>query len=248
MEEVQKDACHARALVNLNILFLVGQDVLRLPWTSGKIKDVKWHIDIIRQFLRGGLQQGQVKRNKIPRSFAMTMSDVSYCSLGHRTGPRWQTYGGAEAVSCLAHLCARFTRWNCGHVTFVSVWQCLTLKRASFSMVRRCPHKLWPKQQGQWQRLLVVVVWCALLMFYRTSCPIMPYRQEKLFCCLVWLRSRFPISTITFLRILFHWQAEPCHESAPLANLEQAGQLKDMLWSASFVKKIEREAEDMPAN
>ena len=206
------------------------------------------YIDIIRQFLRGGLQQGQVKRNKIPRSFAMTMSDVSYCSLGSRTAPRWQTYGGAEALSYLAHLCARFTRWNCGHVTFVSVWQCLTLKRASFSMVRRCPHKLWPKQQGQWQRLLVVVVWCALLMFYRTSCPIMPYRQEKLFCCLVWLRSQFPISTIAFLPILFHWQAETCHESAPLANLEQAGQLKDMLWSASFVKKIESEAEDMPAN
>ena len=41
-KEVQKDACHARALVNFNIVFLVCQDVLILPWTSGKIKDVQY--------------------------------------------------------------------------------------------------------------------------------------------------------------------------------------------------------------
>ena len=83
-----------------------------------------------------------------------------------------------------------------------TVWQCLTLKRASFSMMRRCPRKLWPKEQRQWQRLLVVVLWWSLRYFvdvllHQLSYHALSSREVTVFCCLVWLGSRFPISNMT---------------------------------------------------
>ena len=121
-----------------------------------------------------------------------------------------------------------------------AVWQCWTLKRASFWMMRRCPCKMWPKQQGQWQRLLVVVLPWYLMYFVDVLLHQLSYHfyhQEKLFCCLVWLRInfQFPIGQL-FLPILFHWQAETCTmRMVPPAILEQAGQLKDIVWGVSLI-------------
>ena len=52
LANLEKDACHARALVNLNILFLVCQDVLRLPWTSfkGKCVVLRFRLDCFLLF------------------------------------------------------------------------------------------------------------------------------------------------------------------------------------------------------
>ncbi len=59
----------------------------------------------------------------------------------------------------------------------------------------------------------------------------------QLFIQMLFIAINFSFTDLSLQMLLFHWQAETCHESAPLANLEQAGQLKDMLWSDSFCQE-----------
>ena len=142
-------------------------------------------------------------------------------------------------------------RWNCVRVCQQVLGSCSQSSSTQFDSVGHWkePHSEWwgdaharcgRNSRGNGRGSLWLYFhdfWCTLLMFYCASCPIITYHQEKLFCCLVWLRInfQFPIGQL-FLPILFHWQAETCTmHMVPPAILEQAGQLKDIVWGVSLM-------------
>ena len=91
-----------------------------------------------------------------------------------------------DGIVCTWHARAMFL---CASI-LDTVWQCLTLQRASFSMMRRGRWKIWPKELGQWQRLLAVVLWWSLMYFVDVLLRQLSYhalssREVTVFCCLV---------------------------------------------------------------
>lgn len=136
----------------------------------------------------------------------------------------------------------RFTVWD---------WKSL------ISTMRFCWKKMRPRQHGLWERLphlgsCVGFSCCTggainhrsnLLEFGIKRNYVSSYTGSNLTS----VHSNQTCLFKCFYSILFPWQAETCRvDSAPAAILEQAGQLKDILWSVNFFQ--EDEAERMPAN
>ena len=210
MEELQKDPCDARALVFWCALVLVSLFAKTcFDWIEQAVKgnDIR-HIKTFVFFVAARLAEEK-------QAYKIICHDnvKLYCISGSRAAPR-QRYGGAEAESYLAHPCTRLMRWNCMHVCqlvlgscsqssptqFDSVGHWKEMKRASFWMMRRCPCKMWPKQQGQWQRLLVVVLPWFLMYFVDVLLRQLSYHNlsSREVILLLGLTSyQFPISNRT---------------------------------------------------
>ena len=54
-----------------------------------------------------------------------------------------ETYGGADAEWCLAHLCTRFMRWNCVHVAWRICFGCQTSTHFEKDIEDESPFQGW---------------------------------------------------------------------------------------------------------
>ena len=156
MEELQEDACDARASLSRTLYFVLG------------------------------VQKGQ-PRHKFPRSFAMTMSDVTAHQVPEQPHDKDME---EQKPSHTLHIRAQDwwdgIIWNCVHVCQSVLGSCSQSSSTQFDSVGHWkePHSEWwgdaharcgRNSRGNGRGSLWLYfhdIWCTLLMFYCTSCPI----------------------------------------------------------------------------